>query len=194
MNDILCCGQTVLTSLTALVLAACSGVLPSKQVATPSSWDSFDQAKASYDQIVPGQTHMNDLLQIGFDPAHTPNIRRLNYLELIELFMPHVSVQRTDLDPALRACLEARDACYGYEARPGITQHKRHGNAALDIFGFRRDTTTTGWLFSSLIVIHDDTVAYKLWSGEPNIEQEETDKKPLGPLQNSGEYLIKQAL
>lgn len=193
MNSKQCFGHTILVSLAALLLAACSGVLPSKQVATPSSWDSFEMAKASYDQVIPGQTQMIDLMVMGFNPDSTPNIRRLNYLELIEIFMPHVSVQRSDLDPALGSCLAAREACYAYEARPGMTLHKRHGNAALDIFGFRRETTTSGWLFSSLIVLHDDTVAYKLWSGEPNIQQEETSKKPLGPLQNSGEEMIEQA-
>lgn len=176
------------------MLVGCAGVLPSKQSTTPSSWDSFAQAKASYDQVVPGETVMAELLQLGFDPERTPNIRRVNYLELITLFMPHVSVQRSDLDPALRACLDAREACHAYEARPGVTRHKRHGNAALDLLGFRRETTTSGWQFSSLIVVHGDVVAYKLWSGEPNIQREDYEKKPLGPLQNSGEELIEQAL
>lgn len=177
-----------------MLLAGCGGVLPSKQTVTPSTWDSFDIAKASYDQVVPGETRMDDLRVMGFDPDHTPNVRRLNYLELIEVFMPHVSVQRDDLDPALRNCLEARDACYAFEARPGVTQYKRHGNAALDLLGFRRETTTSGWQFITLIVVNDDVVAYKLWSGERNILRHDSEKKPLGPLQNSGEDLVEQAI
>lgn len=183
-----------LLPLLVMWLVGCGGVLPSKQTVTPSTWDSFDKAKASYDQVVPGETHMNDLLVMGFDPDHTPNVRRLNYLELIQVFMPHVSVQRDDLDPALRSCLEARDACYAFEARPSVTQHRRHGNAALDLLGFRRESTTSGWQFSSLIVVNGDTVAYKVWSGEPNILRHDSEKKPLGPLQNSGEELIEQAV
>jgi hypothetical protein len=177
-----------------LAVAGCGGVLPSKQSATLSAWDSFDEAKANYDRIVPGVTRLHELEQMGLDPQHTPNLRRLNYLELIELFMPHPSVHRDDLDPALRSCLEAREACYAYEVRPGVTMHRRRGNAALDIFGFRRETTVSGWQFSSLIVLKDDTVAYKLWSGEPNIHREETERRPLGPLQNSGEKLIESVV
>ncbi|MGH8459615.1 MAG: hypothetical protein ACRES4_00255 [Nevskiales bacterium] len=187
-------GRMILLSLGLLSLGACGGVLPSKQSTAPSPWQSFDQAMASYDQIVPGETRTQDLEQMGVDPLRTPNVRRLNYLELIEVFMPHVSVQRSDLDPALRVCLEVREACYAYEVQPGTTRHRRHGNTALDILGFRRETTVSGWQFSSLIVINDDTVVYKLWSGAPNIQREESERKPLGPLQNSGEKLIEQAV
>lgn len=187
-------GRTALLSLGLLSLTACGGVLPSKRSAIQSPWNSFDAAMASYERIVPGETRMPELAQMGFDPGHTPNMRRVNYLELIEVFMPHVSVQRSDLDPALRTCLEVREACYAYEVQPGTTQHKRHGNTALDIFGFQRETTVSGWQFNSLIVINDDTVVYKLWSGAPNIQREESERKPLGPLQNSGEKLIEQAV
>jgi len=174
-------------------LAACGGVLPSKETAAPSAWESFDQAKANYDRIVPGETRADDLAQLGLNPMQTPNVRRLNYLELIEVFMPHISIQRGDLDPALRTCLEARESCYAYEVHPGITHEKRHGNAVLDIFGFRRDTQTSGWQFNSLIVLKDEIVAYKLWSGEPNIRREESERRPLGPLQHAGEKLIENA-
>lgn len=186
--------RMILQRLGVLLLAGCGSVLPSKQVVTPSPWQSFDAAMTSYDQIVPGETRVTELTQIGFEPMRTPNMRRLNYVELTEMFLPNASVQRSDLDPALRGCLEARDACYAYEVRPGVTRNKRHGNAALDIFGFRRETTTTGWQFSSLIVVNDDTVVYKLWSGEPNIQREDSEKKPLGPLQNVGEKLIEHAV
>ncbi len=194
MRDIARLVRMVLLSQGLLSLAACGGVLPSKQSATLSPWSSFAEAMASYDQIVPGETRMPELAQMGFDPERTPNIRRVNYLELIEVFMPHDSVQRSDLDPALGACLEVREACYAYEVQPGTTRHRRDGNTALDLFGFRRKTTVSGWQFSSLIVINDDTVVYKLWSGAPNIQRVESESKPLGPLQNSGEKLIEQAV
>lgn len=177
-----------------LALAGCGGVLPSKRSETESPWVNFDQAKASYDLIVPGETRMLELEAMGFDPYRTPNMRRLNHLELIQVFMPHQSVQRSDLDPLLRECLDARESCYAFAVQPGVSLENRQGNVALDLLGFRRETQTTGWQFSSLIVLKDDTVAYKVWSGEPNIQREETERKPLGPLQNSGEKLISEAL
>lgn len=175
-------------------LTGCGGVLPSKQSTVESPWQSFDQAKASYDRIMPGETRVEDLRDLGFDPRHTPNMRRLHYLELIDLFMPHISIQRNDLDPALRACLDAREACFAYEISPAVTLNRRRGNVALDLFGFRRETEVNGWQFRSLIVLHDETVAYKLWSGEPSIQRAESERRPLGPLQNSGEKLIERAV
>lgn len=193
MNSRLGIPGSLMTMTAWVALTACGGVLPSRHSETQSPWMSFDQAKASYDRIVPGETRMEDLQRMGIDPVYTPNVRRLHYLELVEMFMPHQSIQRGDLDPALSACLGAREACYAYSVQPGARDEERHGNAALDIFGFRRDTRTTGWQFSSLIVLKDDTVAYKIWSGEPNIRLEESERRPLGPLQHAGEKLIESA-
>ncbi|HXG27962.1 MAG TPA: hypothetical protein VNJ47_03830 [Nevskiales bacterium] len=183
----------ILVAGAVLLQTACSGVLPSKQTETRSPWTSFDQAKASYDLILPGETRLQDLQAMGLDPARAPNVRRLNYVELIEFFMPHPSIQRSDLDPSLRACLDARESCYAYEIQPGVTRERRHGNVALDVFGFRRETTTSGWQFKSLIVLQGDVVTYKLWSGEPNIQRETSEHRPLGPLQ-SGEKLLERAI
>jgi hypothetical protein len=194
MNGIERASALLMMAGSILALSACAGALPSKLTETRSPWMSFDQAKVSYDLIVPGETRLEDLEAMGFDPVRTPNVRLLNYLDLIAVFLPHQSMRRDDLDPALRACLDAREACYGFEVQPGITRQKRHGNVALDLFGFRRETTTTGWRFNSLIVLQDDIVAYKVWSGEPNIEREDFERKPLGPLQNSGETIIERAV
>lgn len=167
----------------------CGHILPHSKTTTPSGWSDFDGAKASFDSIVPGETSTADLLVMGFDPDHTANLRRLNYLELIEVFMPHPSILRTDLDPALQKCLDAREACYGFEARPGTSHKERHGNVLLDLLSFRRQTRTTGWRFTSLIVVNGEIVAYKIWSGEPYMASEEVESVPLGPFQGVGKKL-----
>ena len=59
----------------------------------------------------------------------------------------------------------------------------------LDLFNFRRKSTESGWRFEALIVIIDDIVVYKLWGGNPMIDQDKETKNPLGPLQNSGDIL-----
>ena len=56
----------------------------------------------------------------------------------------------------------------------------------LDFMNFKRDTHTTGWKFSALIVIIEDKVVYKQWSGNPNIDRNESQNNPLGPLQGAG--------
>ncbi len=60
---------------------------------------------------------------------------------------------------------------------------KRFGNLALDILGFKRNTKTTGWRYKALVIVKDDVVAYKIRSGEPNVDRVEKKSRPLGPLQ-----------
>jgi hypothetical protein len=169
-------------------LTACS-VLPSVKNITQSPWKDFSDAKASYDKIIPGKTTLKELQALGIDPAVTPNVRRLNYVDVLRFFLPNESVHVSDLDPQLRHCVDLGEECYGYEVEPGHTFSKRHGNAFLDVLGFRRRTTTNGWKFTALVVISRDVVAYKIWSGEPKTLREEDSKKPLGPFQELGPIL-----
>jgi hypothetical protein len=58
------------------------------------------------------------------------------------------------------------------------------------IFNFRRRTEVTGWEFTAVIVMKDDLVVYKLWSGMAAINAYIESKKPLGPQQNSEDILL----
>ena len=106
------------------------------------------------------------------------------YLDLIERFIPNQSITLKDLQPDVRACIEAKDCCHAYELDLDISKSKRYGNLALDVFGFKKNTRITGWSFKALIIVKDDLVAYKIRSGQPNIERYEKKLKPLGPLQD----------
>ena len=183
-------GRLVLVCTTSLAIAACGqSLLPNVRQTTNSPWSDFAGAKASSDRVVPGTTTVAQLHALGFDPLTTPNVKRMSYLEVIQAFMPNPSMQKGDLDPGVRACIEEHDRCYAYAVTPGMTNAQRHGNVFADMFGFHQQTTTTGWRFSAMMVIRDDTVAYKVWSGEPNIATEQDNKQPLGPLQNVGAHV-----
>ncbi len=163
-------------------LAACS-VLPTTTETAESPWESFEDAKTAYDAVAPTQTTKAELTELGYDPLETPNVRVLSYVDLIQRFLPQESMSLQGLDPNLRLCLEARERCWGYEVTPSVIDRSREGNIALDIFGFRRKTMTTGWRFSAVIVLMDDRVQYKIWEGTPKIREQKVETKPLGPLQ-----------
>lgn len=164
-------------------VAACSGPLPQTSDVAGSPWQSFDEAKAAYESIVPLETTAEDLKAIGYDPSTSPNVRVLSYLEVIQRFMPKDAIHVEDLDTALRSCIEAGTACWGYEVTPKLIHEERRGNVLLDVFGFKRTTVTTGWRFTAVVVLKDDLVHYKVWEGTPNIQEEKTATRPLGPLQ-----------
>ncbi len=169
-----------------LPLAACAswGVLPSTVETTQTPFQSYRSAEDAFNQVKPFVTTARELKVRGFDPYTTPNIRVLNYLDLVPRFLPQQSMKSDDLDPAVQACLTARERCAGWLAEPSISSKDRTGNVALDVLGFERETTSTGWKASMLLLVQDGVVVYKLWSGTPSILEVKTEKKPLGPLQD----------
>ena len=184
-NSVLSVLNWCLLPLVVVMLASCSSSLPTGEATTKSQWETFEQAKASYDSIVPFETVTSDLKELGFDPYSTPNVRILSYLDIIKKFNPSNSVRQEDLPPSVRACVAAREACLAYEASPSVYKSQRVGNVFLDLLKFKRDRIETGWSFNALIIIDHNMVVYKIWSGVPIIDEEEIRDNPLGPLQDS---------
>lgn len=174
----------LLLSLLCTGLVACVNVLPSTAQSTESSWKSYEEAREAFARIAPGKTSTEELWAMGFNPFKHPNIRLLNYLDLTRIFLPNESIRLADLHPDIQACLKARSDCIGYEVVFGGTHRDRYGNALSDIFNFRRNTRISGWQFRGLIVLQNQTVIYKLDSGQPNTLEYEGKKNPLGPLQD----------
>lgn len=165
-------------------ISGCSTLLPSTKQHTESPWDSYEAARNAYDNIVPGQTTLTELEVLGFDPFKTPNVELLNYLDIIQKFMPNQSIRIEDLDPAIQICLKVKDGCSGLKVSPEWISNKRYGNLFLDLFNFDRKTRTSGWRFDALLVVVDKVVVYKLYSGQPKVLRDENKRNPLGPLQD----------
>jgi hypothetical protein len=178
--------RLLIVPFVALPLSACAswGILPSTVETTESPFNSYKSAEDAYAQVKPYVTTQKELKTRGFDPYTTPNIKVLNYLDLVPRFLPQQSMRQEDLDPAVQGCLTSRERCTGWLAEPSISSKDRTGNVALDVLGFERETTSTGWKASMLLLIQDGVVVYKLWSGTPAIREVKTESKPLGPLQD----------
>lgn len=169
----------------------CKSLFSSSGQRTRTPWQNFDEAQTAYEKVVPHKTTVTELKELGFDPNTTPNIKILTYLDLIQRFIPNSSITLNDLQPDVRACIESKDCCHAYEMELDLTDSKRYGNLALDVFGFNRKTKTTGWRFKALVIVKDDVVAYKLRSGEPNVDRLDRKTKPLGPLQELDNIVTK---
>lgn len=174
-----------------LTTTGCKSLFSSSGQRARTPWQTFDEAQTAFDKVVPHQTTVSELRSMGFDPHSTPNIKILTYLDLIQRFIPNASISIEDLQPDVRACIESKDCCHAYEMEIDMTDNMRYGNLALDVFGFNRKTKTTGWRFKALLIVKDDVVAYKLRSGEPNVDRMEKKVKPLGPLQELDNVVLK---
>lgn len=158
-------------------------MLPVAKSNIDSPWETFEQAKAAFDNIIVHETTREELTALHFDPFKTPNIEILTYLDIIQRFMPNSSITKEDIDAGLRTCIAAKNNCQAYEIALHKIKSQRYGNLFLDLFKFKRRAHQTGWNFSALIVIKDDVVVYKLWGGKPQIDETLYQKNPLGPLQ-----------
>lgn len=176
-------------ALAAGLLGGCSGLLPTSKQAVSNQWQDFDDAKHSFDQIVPYRTRMDTVRELGFDPARTPNVQILNHSQVVRAVLPSPLQELGTIPKGIVDCMKAQEACIGYFMEPSHIDRKRVGNFMLDFLNFKRDTITTGWKFGALIVVINDKVVYKQWSGRPKIEETEVRKNPLGPLQGVGESM-----
>lgn len=179
----------VLLAASVLATSACSSMLP-KARNESSLFKTFEQARDAIDGLVPMQSSANDLKKLGIDPVTQPNTSILTHADIVRRFVPSSLLKREDLDPGVIACLQARDACRGWEIPAARIQMARTGNFFTDFTNFSRRTETTGWRFNALILLVDDVVVYRAWSGQPHVNEVEVKTNPLGPLQDMGPTIV----
>ena len=173
-----------------LLFMGCTSLLPSRKIMVNSSWKDFNDTKLSYEKIIPGETTVEDLKKLGFDPYTNPNVKILTVTDIMNMFLPNPSIKIQDLAPGVRTCIESMDGCTGYQIGPAVTKVKRVGNFWLDLLSFKRHEVMTGWDFRGLITIIDNVVNYRdPAGGRPFISRDEIEKKPLGFLQGIGDAI-----
>ncbi len=167
----------------ALLATGCASLLPTAKENLKSSWETFEDAKNAFDAIIPYRTDAGELHKMGYDPFNTPNIRILTHLEIIGSILPNQAFKKEDLDEELLDCLQVKKSCKAYSLSVRRIESQRHGNAILDVLRFQRKTRRTGWEFKGFLVLKHDLVVYKIWSGRPNLEENEQSVNPMGFLQ-----------
>lgn len=175
-----------------LALGACTAhILPQKHDLAITSFKTFDQTRSGYDKVVVNQTTIADLKALGFDPDQSSNIQQITYLDVVQAFLPRQDMPFSTVPTSVQTCVAAQNRCIGYLVAPKVSDSARTGSIFLDFFNFRRRTETKGWQASSIFVLLDGVVVYKLWSGEPNIHTISTQVNPLGPAQDLGSAIGK---
>lgn len=178
----------LLPGLAACVLAAgCGSMLPRGSSDTPSPFETFAQAQAAAERVVPFRTRVEELSRLGFDPVAGRNVTLIPYPEVVGRLVPYSGLAPADLDPGIRQCLAARQACKAWVFRFDRLDRRREGGFWSDFFNVRRVTNITGWWFEALVVVSDDTVLFRNFAGQAHIDRLEKQTNPLGPLQDAGE-------
>jgi hypothetical protein len=180
-----------LVVLACLGLVGCTSLLPRSDVVLEGQWNSFEDAKQTFDKIIPYQTSAEELKAFGLDPNITPNITLLNYSDVLQRFVPSPSINAEELDTGVNDCLKAKMACRGFEINQRVVKRNRFGNFWIDFLGFKKKTDVTGWHFKGMVLIKDKLVVYKLVGGQPMIHELEKSENPLGPFQGVGESTLR---
>lgn len=173
----------------ALLVGGCSSLLPRSR-SESSHFQTFEEVRNAIDSLVPMTSDVNTLSQLGIDPLKQPNITILTQADIARRFLPSGLLTREDLDPGVLVCLEARDACRGWEMTAARIVKARTGNFLADFTNFVRHSETTGWRFNALILLVNNVVVYRAWGGQPNINETEHTNNPLGPLQEMGPPIV----
>ncbi len=172
-----------------MLLSACSSLLPSSRNES-LTFKTFDEARAAVESLVPMKSDLATLKGLGIDPARQPNTVILTHSDVIRRVMNGNVLTKDDLDPGIVTCINARDACRGWELTVASITRRRTGGFWADFVNFRRQTETTGWRFNALILMVNDLVVYRAWGGQPRVNEVEITTNPLGPLQEIGPAVI----
>lgn len=170
-----------------LGITGCTSMLPHGSIDAPSLFDSYADAQAAAERIVPFKTKTGELTQLGFDPQNGSNVTLIPYPEIVAKLAPYPGVPLDQLDPGVRDCVLAQASCRGYLFRFERQDRKRDGNFWADFFNVRRQTTITGWWFEALVVVSNGTVLFRNVAGQPHVQRIEKETNPLGPFQPAGE-------
>lgn len=172
------------------LLCACTSLLPRSKEITRGPWKTYRDAQLTFDKIIPGQTTLGELKDLKLHPDANANIAILNYSDIVRRFLPNSSVTMADLDSAVKACIDAKTACVGYEINEKTMNKDRKGDVVADVLGFHRETETTGWMFNGLVLVKSGVVIYTLTGGQPDIKQHEESTSMLGPVQGLSQKLF----
>jgi hypothetical protein len=175
--------------LVAALAAGCASLLPKAKVETAAPWKTFNEVKGTFDTIEPGRTTLLELKQLGYDPFVNPNVAVLHYSDVLSKYAPN-AIRDEYLEPGIRECLKTQTKCSAYSIEHRQVRRDRVGNFFLDFINYERRVEITGWRFAAVIVVVDDRVVHKSWSGVPAISEVEESLNPLGPLQDRATAIL----
>lgn len=175
----------LLLALATALATGCAALLPKATSETEAPWISFEQVKSTFDSIEPGRTTLPELKKLGYDPYVNRNVTVLHFSDVLGKYAPN-AVRDEYLEPGIRECLQKQTQCSAYAIEHRQIHRNRVGNFFLDFINYHRRTEITRWRFGAVIVVVDDRVVYKSWSGVPAVSEVEETTNPLGPLQERG--------
>jgi hypothetical protein len=91
-----------------LLTTGCQSLFVSNQKTMLSRWKTWADITTAFNKIQPNRTTLRDLQNLGFDPAVSPNIKIMPYIDIVPLFMPNPNIRLKDPPAGVQLYVEAR--------------------------------------------------------------------------------------
>ncbi len=159
----------------------CQYLLPSGE-ASGSQFKSFEAARDAFESVVPGETTVEELTELGIDPRQR-GVQIRPYVDVARFFLPHAGASLDLHDPAVGACVRAGRRCDVWFVSADRSKGKRVSNIILDVLEFHRKSDIRGFLFQGLVLVVDEVATYRIYGGRPHLRYVDQRVQPLGFLQ-----------
>jgi hypothetical protein len=136
--------RLLVTVLICIYLSACTTLLQHSSSRTLGRFTSFESAQDAGKRIVPLETHLLELNDVGFDPEEGSNVTLIPYPDIVARLLPYPGLPLSLLDPGVKEFVEAQAACRGFLFHFETQERRRTGSFWLDFLNVRWATEVTG--------------------------------------------------
>jgi hypothetical protein len=161
--------------------AACSNLLP-RSTSSNSPFRTFEEAKEAFDAVEVGRTRTGELVDLRIDPQRQ-GVTLLSGAQLISLYLPNDAATLALHDEGVQRCGQSPGRCQGWVVDVERDRRRRKGVWLLDALRIKRVRERGGFDFTGVLLVLDDVVVHKIWSGVPRRRVESTRIQPLSFLQ-----------
>jgi hypothetical protein len=172
-------------------VSACSSLLP-RSSRSDSPFRSFEEAKEAFDAVEVGRTRTDELRALRIDPERQ-GVTLLSGAQLLPLYLPHEGATVDLHGEGLRTCAQSGERCEGWVVDVERDRRRRTGNWFLDVLRFKRVKDQRGFDFTGVMLVLDDVVVHKIWSGSRK-RMQTTEVQPLGLLQSGARARVPNPL
>lgn len=167
-----------------LMLTGCASMklMPSQFEASGVAVATHQEFSKRFTAIEDGKTTLADLKKMGLDPDQVPNVLKINYVEIRDMFLG-AQLTFSVLPVPIQQCIIMENKCTGYRYSAKRIKTIGSGNLALRWLDIKKQDIKKGWSGEFYIFMYEDTVVYKL-PGDTiaNILEPKTSKNPTGFL------------
>jgi len=163
----------------------CATMLPSEKNIQALPWKDYNETEIAYKKVLPGETNIEDLKQLGFDLKKVSRAEEWNEIRArTYLLGTNPNTKTEDLPMGAQECLKAQAGCRARAFDVDLTETRGVGSFFKEKFGYHKKRQTTGSKLKAIFFykVENEIVVFKIVDQQPFINDTKMTKDPLGPF------------